>query len=116
MPTSTPIERSRALRREQTDPERKLWSALRGRQLSGFKFRRQCPVDRYIADFLCLEANLIVELDGGQHAEQVEYDKQRTEVLERAGYRVDRFWNREVLEEFENVVEAIFAELRLGRP
>jgi len=89
---------------------------LRGRQLCGFKFRRQHPVDRYIADFLCLEAKLIIELDGGQHAERVEYDAARTAVLEACGYRVLRFWNHQVLEEFEGVVETILRELRLARP
>ena len=85
-------QRSRTIRRDQTDVERKLWAALRGRQLSGFKFRRQHPVDRYFADFVCMEAKLVVELDGGQHAEQFEYDARRSEVLEAAGFRVIRFW------------------------
>jgi very-short-patch-repair endonuclease len=115
-PTLPRTVRSRTLRRDQTDVERKLWAVLRGRQLSGFKFRRQHPKDRYFVDFVCLEAKLIVELDGGQHAEQVEYDARRSEVLEGAGFRVVRFWNLEVLEEFENVVETILRELELGRP
>ncbi|MEI9964007.1 MAG: DUF559 domain-containing protein [Caulobacteraceae bacterium] len=75
---------ARELRRSQTDCERKLRAVLRGRKLSGFKFRRQQPVAGYIADFLCLEAKLIVELDGGQHADRAEYDATRTQVLENA--------------------------------
>ncbi len=112
----TQTERARALRRDKTLAERKLWAALRGRRLSGFKFRRQEPVDRYIADFLCREAKLIIELDGGQHADQVEYDARRTQVLDAAGYRVLRFWNREVLYHLDAVVDAIDSELRLARP
>jgi very-short-patch-repair endonuclease len=108
------VERARELRRDQTAVERKLWSLLRGRQLSGFKFRRQHPIDRYTVDFVCLEAKLIVELDGAQHGGQVEYDARRSEVLEAAGFRVIRFWNREVREEFEYVVRRILRELELG--
>ena len=115
MPPKTHTARARDLRREHADPERKLWSALRGRQLSGFKFRRQQPIDRYIVDFVCWEARLIVELDGGQHADQVEYDARRSEVLGQAGFKVIRFWNREVVEEFDAVVETVLQELNLGR-
>lgn len=110
------IANARRLRREQTDAERKLWSILRGRQLDGFKFRRQLPIDRYFADFACFEAKIIVELDGGQHADRTVYDEQRTRVLDSLGWRVVRFWNTHVLNEPQGVVDAILAELRLSRP
>ena len=108
--------RSRALRRDQTEAERKLWSMLRNRQLDGCKFRRQQPIDRYFADFACVEARLIVELDGGQHSDRVLHDAERTEILERLGWRVIRFWNHEVLSEGGGVAETILAALKLARP
>ena len=104
--------RARTLRRDQTDVERKLWSMLRGRQLGGFKFRRQVPIDRYFADFACVEAKLIVELDGGQHADQVAYDAERTAMLEAWGWRVVRFWNDDVLVNADGVAETILNALR----
>ena len=88
---------ARQLRRNQTDAEKFLWSTLRNRQLNGYKFKRQVPVGIYIADFLCQEAMLIVELDGVQHAEQQDYDQRRTHWLESQGFRVLRLWNNEVL-------------------
>ena len=100
--------RGRALRREQTPAEEKLWNRLRGRETGGFKFRRQFPVKGYIADFCCPERKLIIELDGEQHSEQQEYDSARTAALGRWGYKVLRFWNSEVLERPEEVLEAIF--------
>jgi very-short-patch-repair endonuclease len=78
------------LRTNQTDAEKRLWQALRNRQLAGFKFRRQFPLPPYIADFVCLECRLIVEVDGGQHVEQQEYDDERTRVLLSQGFRVLR--------------------------
>ena len=102
-------------RRINPDADRKLWAALRGGQLSGFKFRRQQPVDHHVADFLCREAKLIVELDGGQHVGQGENSGDRTRALEAAGYRVLRFWGQDVLTNADNVVEAILLELRLSR-
>ena len=118
MSQSSRIPRARALRQDQTDVERKLWALLRSRRLDGFKFRRQVPIDRYFADFACREANLIVELDGGQHADRAAYDAERTGVLEACGWRVLRFWNNQVNDEPEGVVETILAELRptLSRP
>ena len=82
--------RARSLRREMTDSERKLWSGLRNEQL-GVKFRRQHPLGHYIADFACLEVNLIVELDGSQHFNQTEYDTRRTEFFNSLGFEVMRF-------------------------
>ncbi|NGM50780.1 DUF559 domain-containing protein [Caulobacter sp. 602-2] len=109
---------ARRLRRDQTDAERLLWSALRGRRLEGFKFRRQVPIDRYVADFACLDARLVVELDGGQHAEDVgrAYDAARTEVLEACGFFVLRFWNDAVRYELDGVVDEIASVLRAARP
>lgn len=92
-----------------TDVERKLWYAVRDRRLIGYKFRRQATIGPYVVDFLCAEAHLIIELDGGQHAEDV--DAQRTAFLESQGYRVVRFWNIEVLESFDGVLAIILATL-----
>jgi very-short-patch-repair endonuclease len=99
--------KARILRKNQTDAEAALWQKLRGRGLDGYKFRRQVPVGPYVADFLCKEAMLIVEIDGGQHAEQVEYDRFRTDFLVTHGYKVVRFWNNEVLLNLDGVVEAL---------
>ena len=93
------------LRREMTDVERRFWSAVRDRRLEGFKFRRQATIGRYVVDFLCVEARLIVELDGGQH--DVARDAVRTAFLEGEGYRVLRFWNSDVVENFEGVMERV---------
>ncbi len=101
----------RRLRNNATDAERLLWRHLRGRQLDGCKFRRQHPYADYILDFVCLERMVAVELDGSQHAEQVDADTMRTVFLERAGFRVLRFWNNQVFEETEGVLEAILAAL-----
>lgn len=98
---------ARALRRHGTDAEKVLWDRLRNRQLEGRKFRRQQVMGIYIADFLCLDPKLVIELDGGQHAERTEQDAQRTRYLQRLGYQVLRFWNHEVLREPEVVLEAI---------
>jgi very-short-patch-repair endonuclease len=105
------IKRARGLRAEATDVERKLWSVLRNRQLGGAKFRRQYPVDRYFADFACVESRLIVELDGGQHDAQSDYDARRTEILENCGWKVVRFWNNEVIENLDGVADTILHEL-----
>jgi very-short-patch-repair endonuclease len=108
------IEHARARRADSTDVERKLWAMLRGRQLGGFKFRHQVPILRYIADFPCWDARLVVELDGGQHAEQVDYDEMRNTELEAAGWRVVRFWNTDVIENAEAVADSILAELEIA--
>ena len=109
------IANARRLRQEHTDAERKLWSIVRGRKLDGWKFRRQVPIDRYFADFACMEARLVIELDGGQHSERVEYDEARTKVLEALGFRVLRFWNSQVLTSSDGVVQSILHELNLAR-
>jgi very-short-patch-repair endonuclease len=91
-----------------TDSELRLWRLLRDRRLSGFKFRRQVPVGPYIVDFLCVGAKLIVEADGSQHAESLR-DKARDAYLESQGWKVFRFWNNEVVQNREGVLETIFA-------
>ena len=106
---SEEIERARELRQAQTDAERKLWNVLRNRGVAGYKFRRQVPVGPYFADFLCIEAKLIIELDGSQHAthEAKAYDAQRTAFLESEGYYVIRFWNDHVLTNMDGAVRVI---------
>jgi very-short-patch-repair endonuclease len=100
-------DKARLLRKNQTDVERLLWKHLRNRQLHNHKFRRQLPIEPYIADFVCLELKLIIELDGGQHADQIAYDEQRRIALEQRGFKVLRFWNNEVIENLSGVLEAI---------
>ena len=109
--------KARRLRKNSTDAERALWARLRNRQLAGLKFRRQHPLGRYVVDFLCLDHRLIVEIDGGQHAQgrQKNADKIRDERLTRQGYRVLRFWNTEVLGELEGVLETIALAAKSGR-
>jgi very-short-patch-repair endonuclease len=89
-------DRARRLRRDQTEAEARLWDRLRGRRLEGWKWRRQVPVGPFIVDFLCLEAAVAVELDGGIHAEQADRDARRDAYLRARGLGVLRFWNREV--------------------
>jgi very-short-patch-repair endonuclease len=98
----------RTLRNNLSDAERALWHLLRGRQIFGLKFRRQHPFGDYILDFVCLENKLVIEVDGGQHGQQAEYDENRTQKLQAAGFRVLRFWNNEVLYEKESMREKIW--------
>ena len=98
---------ARALRREHTDAEGLLWSRLRDKQIEGYKFRRQQPIGPYIADFACMTEKLLIELDGGGHAEQKTKDRRREEYLQRSGYRVLRFWNTEVFENLSGVLEKV---------
>jgi very-short-patch-repair endonuclease len=106
-------DRSRELRKNATDAENKLWSRLRDRQLCNFKFRRQHTIGSYIVDFYCHEAMLVVELDGGQHAEafQSDYDAERSLVLESKGIKVLRFWNNDVMRNIEGILEEILSAL-----
>ena len=108
--------RARDLREAPTDAESLLWYYLRDRRLANHKFRRQRPIGPYFADFACLEAKLIVELDGGQHAEAAEYDESRTRFMEAQGFRVLRFWNNEVLAKKDAVLERILQVLLEGSP
>jgi len=102
-------EYSRALRKETTKAEERLWEFLRGKKLNGLKFRRQHPFHNYIADFYCHERKLVIELDGAVHStgENAEYDKGRTFELEELGIIVLRFWNDEVMNEIERVLTRI---------
>jgi len=100
-------KRARVLRTNQTEAEKLLWKNIRNRQLNNKKFRRQHQIENYIVDFICMEQKLIIELDGGQHAEQQSYDEKRTEFLESEGNKVIRFWNNEVLTNIEGVLSVI---------
>ena len=102
---------ARALRRNMTDAERLLWYNLRDRRLNGYKFRRQYPIGSFIVDFVCVKRKLIVEVDGGQHNWNKDKDANRTEYLEEKGYRVLRFWNNEVLQKIESVLNVILSSL-----
>jgi very-short-patch-repair endonuclease len=99
--------RARQLRSESTDAETLLWWRLRNRQLEGWKFRRQHPIGPYFADFACVELGLVVELDGGQHVEALPFDMRREQVMRQQGFRTLRFWNHEVIEETDAVMERI---------
>jgi very-short-patch-repair endonuclease len=105
-----PNERARGLRQDATDAERRLWSALRDRRLSGYRFRRQYPIGRFIVDFACTRHRVTIEADGSQHADS-EADRERTTWLEDQGWRVLRFWNNDVLTNTNGVVETILKEL-----
>jgi len=104
---------AKQLRKGQTDAEKLLWYILRGRRFCGFKFRRQYPIHGYILDFYCHDAAIAVELDGGGHndEEQRLYDKERTKIIEAAGIRVVIFWNNDVLNSMENVLEELYTYL-----
>jgi very-short-patch-repair endonuclease len=103
------------LRKSSTKAEHILWQRLRGSRLGGVKFRRQVPIDRYVVDFFCHSAGLVVEVDGRQHAIFNDYDEDRTNALEAAGAHVIRFTNLEVCNALESVPQSITAELRLPR-
>jgi len=101
------LDNAKSLRRTMTDAEQKLWYHLRAHRFMGRKFKRQKPLGRYVVDFICLEEKLIIELDGGQHAENLEYDHERDAWLRSEGYTVLRFWNNELMNETEGVMERI---------
>ncbi|HEY1721656.1 MAG TPA: DUF559 domain-containing protein [Magnetospirillaceae bacterium] len=105
--------RARQLRANATDAERRLWSLLRDRRLQKYKFRRQRPVGPYIVDFICMEHRLIIEADGGQHADS-DRDERRTIWLEARNWRVLRFWNNEILSNPRGVAERILEVLEGG--
>lgn len=98
---------ARELRNSSTDAERLLWRYLRNSQLEGVKFRRQQPIEAYIVDFVSLDKRIVIELDGGQHAENTEYDEQRDTCLRANGFVVLRFWNNDIIENSEGVLEVI---------
>ena len=101
------VRRARRLRKRPTEAERRLWYHIRDRRLDGWRFRREHPIERYYADFACVEAGLVVELDGGQHDEQRGYDAQRDARLGELGFRVLRFSNDEVFDNLEGVLTTI---------
>ncbi len=111
MPMETLLLRAREPRKNSTDVERLVWQHLRAKRFANWKFKRQQPIGSYIVDFACLEARLIIELDGGQHAGQIEYDAQRTAWLELQSFTVLRFWNNEVTENLEGVMQSILDHL-----
>jgi very-short-patch-repair endonuclease len=93
-----------------TDAERKLWFALKDRRFAAFKFRRQVPVGSYVVDFICFESRLVIEVDGGQHADSVR-DVERDSWLARNEFRVQRFWNNDVLQNLEGVLTSLLEQL-----
>ncbi len=108
-----PNHKARTLRKNSTDAERKLWQIIRGRQFAGYKFRRQHPIGRFIVDFACIERRLIIEADGGQHANSVS-DVLRTAWLEKQGWRVIRFWNNDILANTDGIQIMILEILQNG--
>ena len=109
-------DNARRLRKNPTDTERYMWNLLRNRALAGHKFRRQYVIGPYTCDFVCIDRQLIIEIDGGQHARQVEKDKARTTYLQAQGFRVIRFWNHEVLAETEAVMQRILNMVESDTP
>ncbi len=105
-------EEARALRNNATLHEAMLWRRLKGSQLEGLKFTRQLPIAGFKADFACRSNRLVVELDGSQHADAVEYDAIRTGDIELAGYRVIRFWNNDLTNNMDGVLETILTAAR----
>jgi very-short-patch-repair endonuclease len=112
--SSQQITKAREFRRDSSRPEKVRWELLRNRRLGGIKFRRQHPIGPYFADFACISAKLVIEVDGEHHAYQVERDARRTAFMESQGWRVLRFWSNEVLESPEGIWVAI--ELALSKP
>ncbi|MFY9995896.1 MAG: endonuclease domain-containing protein [Leclercia sp.] len=110
------MDNAKHLRTNMTPEEGRLWYLLRARHFYGFKFRRQHPVGHYILDFACCEARLAVELDGGQHDEREEYDQRRTAWLNLKGWTVIRFWNNELWNNEEGVLEEILTTLQKRLP
>ena len=109
-PNKRAVTSQRRLRRDSTDAEMRIWLALRDRRLGGFKFVRQETIGPFIADFVCRERKLIIELDGGQHSEN-KRDEIRDAFLKREGYKVLRFWNNDVMTNRDGVLQTILAEL-----
>lgn len=113
IPTPVPLpllEAARSLRKNMTDAEQLIWHCLRQKQLGGFRFRRQHPFERFVLDFYCCEAKLAVELDGGQHnqPDAIVFDAERTAFLEQHGIRVIRFWNNEVFQNLDGVLQTVY--------
>lgn len=101
------LKNAKQLRKHQTEAELRLWYHLRAHRFMGLKFKRQKPLGPYIADFVCLEYGLVIEVDGGQHDQQRAYDSQREGWLTAQGFTVLRFWNNDVLRDTHRVLERI---------
>lgn len=110
MDKSLQRQRARNLRKNSTDAERHLWYYLRAGRL-GFKFKRQVPIGAYIVDFVCLEKRLVIELDGGQHIDNKNYDTKRIDWLMTNGFKVLRFWNHDVFQQTPSVLEVVMSAL-----
>jgi very-short-patch-repair endonuclease len=110
------LANARRLRSDMTEAEKRIWYLLRRRQFGGLNFRRQAPIDPYIVDFACLSIRLVIELDGGQHDADAEEDARRTAWLESQGYRVLRFWNNEVFENLDGVLQTISSACGASAP
>ncbi|MCL7489400.1 MAG: DUF559 domain-containing protein [Desulfobulbaceae bacterium] len=109
-------DRARVLRNNATEVERRLWRHLRNRQMEGVKFRRQQPIEGYIVDFVSFEKRIVIELDGGQHGDAQAEDRQRDGCLTMNGFTMLRFWNNEVFENVEGVLEVIRQQCLAGVP
>lgn len=107
---------ARNLRKNMTPAEQQLWSLLRKQQLDGYRFRRQTPLGRYIADFVCFEARLVIELDGEHHHGQYEYDRERDHWMQQQQFQVLRFWNHEIFTAPEAVIQKIRSALNQSQP
>jgi len=116
MPKNRLTDVARRLRRDASEAEKVLWRVLRGRNLNGLKFRRQHPMGNYVADFVCFEKHLIVEVDGGHHAVETRRDEKRDAWFRKEGFQVLRFWNYEVLTNREGVVQVILERCKEPSP
>jgi len=105
------LEHARDLRKNSTKAEQYLWYFLRGHRLNGYKFKRQVPGGQYIVDFVCQQKKLIIELDGEPHQMQRQYDHDRTIYLNLIGYKVLRYWNHDVFQKINDILDAIFIAL-----
>ena len=105
--------RRKSLRENQTEAERLLWERLRAKRFFGYKFFRQYGIGNYILDFFCPEISIAIEVDGSQHAEQIEYDKERTEYLKNNNITVLRFWNNDVMKNMDAVLTEVMTHLPL---
>ena len=111
-----PTMRAQQLRKNPTEAEKRLWRRLNRRRLEGWKFSRQMPVGPFICDFMCQEARLAIELDGGQDAIETENDASRTRYIQSEGYRVLRFWNNDVFGNMDGALQTIAAALEVPPP